>query len=340
LIRLSDYPKKGFFSGLPRRAERYLLRPREWDANDWAGNSALYKLGTSNSWADLCFERGEVHFGHPSVSHEMAERADRNEIIRRRIEQGRTPTAPADDARQIIDFHTLGPQCLWVTFARGHLWWTFANSEVVWLGGDGSFHGVWMRKCIRGWRNTDIHGGLLKMNALSTRLTRVAAYRRTICGVESKDYLIRRINGVSEPLLVKAAEARKVLVQVTSDAIASLHWADFETLVDVVFARSGWHRTSHLGGRLKTIDMAIDQPTTGERAAVQVKSTADQASLDEYIARIDEMGTYSRLFFICHTPSGNLSAGDRPDAHVWDGRAFAETVVRLGLQDWVLEKIA
>lgn len=298
------------------------------------------KLGTSNGWADLCFERGEVHFGHPSVPHEMAQRADRNEIIAKRIEQGRGPAAAADDARQIIDFQILGSNCLWVTFARDHLWWTFADAEVVWLGGDGSSHGVWMRKCIGSWRNTDIRGTPLQMSALSTRLTRVAAYRRTICAIESEEYVVRRINGVSEPLLVKAAAAREALLQVVCDAIASLHWADFETLVDVVFARSGWHRTSRVGGSLMTIDMALEQPTTRERAAVQVKSNADQALLDQYIARIDQMGTYSRLFFVCHTPRGNLTARGRPDVHVWVARSFAETVLRLGLQDWVLEKIA
>lgn len=298
------------------------------------------KLGTSNSWADFCFERGEIHFGHPSVPHEMAKKADRNEIIQRRIEQGRTPGSAADDARQISDFHTLGSKCLWVTFAKDHLWWTFAEPDVVWLGGDGSSHGVWMRKCIGEWRNTDICSVPLRMGVLSTRLTRVAAYRRTICAVEAREYLVRRVNGASEPLLIKATAAREALLQVICDAVESLHWADFETLADVVFARSGWHRMSRLGGGLMTIDMAIEQPTTGERAAVQVKSTADQALLDRYIAQIDEMGTYSRLFFVCHSPRGNLSAGNRSDVHVWAGRGFAETILRVGLQDWVLEKIA
>lgn len=298
------------------------------------------KLGTANHWADLCFERGEVHFGHPSVPHEMARRADRDEIIQRRIEQGRGPRAAADDARQIIDFHTLGPKCLWVTFARDHLWWTFSDPEVDWLDGDGSSHGVWMRKCIGGWRNTDIYGKPLRMGALSSRLSRVGAYRRTICAIEAEDYLVRRINGVSEPLLIKANAARETLLEVICEATAQLHWADFETLVDVVFARSGWHRVSRVGGLQQTIDMAIAQATTGERAAVQVKARAGQDELDQYITSCDEMGTYSRLFFVCHSPHGELSARDRSDVHVWARREFAETVLRLGLQDWVLEKIA
>ena len=30
--------------------------------------------------------------------------------------------------------------------------------------------------------------------------------------------------------------------------IAELHWADFEIMVDLIFARGGWQRTSVLGG--------------------------------------------------------------------------------------------
>ena len=95
-----------------------------------------------------------------------------------------------------------------------------------------------------------------------------------------------------------------------------------------------------MGGRQKTVDLALEQATTGERAAVQVKSRANQKVLDAYVARFDEMGTFNRMFFVCHSPAGALKAPDRPDIHVWAGRDFAATVPRLGLHDWVLEKVA
>ena len=51
-----------------------------------------------------------------------------------------------------------------------------------------------------------------------------------------------------------------------------LHQDDFETLVDLIFARGGWHRVSALGGNEADIDLAVEQSLTGERAFVQVKS--------------------------------------------------------------------
>ena len=105
-----------------------------------------------------------------------------------------------------------------------------------------------MRKSIGGWRNTDINGKPLRIDNLSTKLTKVQFYKRTICGVEADDYLLRRINGVEEPLVAKSNQARDALLDVLTQAITSLQWKDFETLTDVVFARSGWHRASAIGG--------------------------------------------------------------------------------------------
>ena len=40
----------------------------------------------------------------------------------------------------------------------------------------------------------------MRIDSLSTRLTQVSSYRRTICGVGPKDYLLRRIEAVVVPL--------------------------------------------------------------------------------------------------------------------------------------------
>jgi hypothetical protein len=153
-----------------------------------------------------------------------------------------------------------------------------------------------MRRSIGGWRNFDINGLLLRIDSLGTKLTKVASYRRTVCAVEAEEYLLRRINGVIESLIEKSNEARNALLDIISEAIAALHWVDFETLADVIFARSGWHRTSAIGGTQKLFDMALEQATTGERAAVQVKSSATQKALDQFISQADETGTFNRLF--------------------------------------------
>jgi hypothetical protein len=297
------------------------------------------KLGEKGQWEDV-LDRGELPLKHAAVHHELALTGDRHVIKAHLVASGRDPRAAADDAREIVDFYTLGPDCLWITFARDRLWWTRADPEVIWQGGNGVDHGLRMRKAIGGWRDTDLNGQPLRTAGLSGSLTQSGAYRRTICSVAARDYLLRRINGIVEPIIERANSARKALIDITAEAIASLHWVDLETLVDIVFARSGWHRVSALGGSQKTVDLELEQPTTGERAMVQVKAKSTQAILDGYITWFDEAGTYDRLFFVCPCLAPRLLAPERSDIHVWAGQSFAVTVVKLGLHDWILEKVA
>ena len=299
------------------------------------------KLGRGGRWADAAIERGELHFGYKNATHELSLAGDAESIKKHLTELGRDNQAATRDAREVLDFYELGSDCLWITFSRDHLWWAFAAPEVTWIGGDGQTEGERTRKTIGGWHNTDIRGVPLKTNTLSTMLTKVGGYRRTICKVEAQDYLLRRINGLQEPFVEKSTLARDALIGAISEGLASLHWADFETLVDVIFARSGWHRASAIGGNQKLVDMELEQPTTSERGAVQVKSSAGQKTLDQYIVRIDDADQFDRFFFVCHSPDGELVApAGRTDIHVWAGRELAATVLRMGLQDWVFEKVA
>jgi hypothetical protein len=195
------------------------------------------------------------------------------------------------------------------------------------------------RKCIGGWCNTDINGLPICTDSLSTKLTKVANYRRTLCAVEAEDYLLGRINGRVESIVEKGNQAREAVLEIPTKAIPSLHWADFETLADLIFARSGWRRISPIGGSQKTVDLVVEHPVTDERAAVQVKSTAKQCVLDDFVHAADQSGKFDRLFFVCHSPTGPLaSPGGRDDVHLWSGRELAKTVLRVGLFDWVIEK--
>lgn len=303
------------------------------------------KLGKGGFWNDVSLDNDEIHFGFGGVSHEIGLLKNFDRIKEVQLKLGKSAGPAANDAREVFDFYNLGRECLWITFARGHLYWTFSDPEVFWLGDDGlgcdnPDHGQRKRSCI-GWSKFDGNGVPLRVDGLSTSLTKVASYRRTICRVtNSEDYLRRRINGLNDPLIQRASIANDSMLDVLDQAIAKLHQTDFETLADVIFARSGWHRTSALGGTLEFIDLAIEQPATGERGAVQVKSRADQAVLDDYIKRFDEAGTFERLFFVCHTASSVLTAPDRDDVHIWQGRKLSEQVFRLGLSDWVLQRLA
>ena len=173
--------------------------------------------------------------------------------------------------------------------------------------------------------------------SLSSRLTQVQAYQRTICKVSAAGYLLRRINGFEEPAVARARAARDEAVVAAEALIAGLHWADFEVLADLLLGRSGWRRVSALGGTQADVDLVVEQPATGERGFVQVKSRATQGVLDASIAAYRASGAYARMFFVCHSPAGRLSA-DGPDVHVMTDTALARRAIDAGLLDWLMER--
>jgi hypothetical protein len=296
------------------------------------------KLGPGGQWEKASLDQGELHFGHGRIPHELGLSGDHKKIKQLRVAQGEGWRA-ADDAREVVDFYSLGSDCLWITFARDHLWWTYCDPDVIWIGGDGLATDERFRKCIGGWSNTDINGVPIRMDSLSTKLTKVANYRRTLCAVDAREYLLERINGKINSMVEKADQARETVLEVLTEAIPFLHWADFETLADLIFARSGWHRISPIGGLQKTVDLVIEHPVIDERAAVQVKSRATQHVLNEFVDAADQSGKFDRLFFVCHSPKGRLtSPGGREDVYLWSGRELAKTALRVGLFDWVIEK--
>jgi hypothetical protein len=226
-------------------------------------NTVRYiKLGRAGCWEEVSIGRGELHFGTTEAPHDLVLQGDREKIRQHYLTAGRNPRAATEDAREICDFYFLGPDCLWVAFARGHMWWTLAEPNVFPHNAN-TAGGSRVRKCIDGWRNVDIRGNPLRMDGLSTRLTKVASYRRTICDIEAKDYLLRRVNAAVEPMVLRCTQARSVLVESIAEAIESLDWSDFETLVDLIFARCGWSRSSMLGGNMKLVDLVMEQPATG-----------------------------------------------------------------------------
>jgi hypothetical protein len=137
------------------------------------------KLGPKGRWAAQALARNELHFGYGKVTHDLAMEADIAKIRATLVEQGRDAQAATRDAQEVIDFYHLGADCLWITFAQDCLWWTFAEPEVIWLTKDLAVTGERVRKAIGGWRNTDVNGVELRTDSLSTRLTKVAGYRRT-----------------------------------------------------------------------------------------------------------------------------------------------------------------
>ena len=296
------------------------------------------KLGAGGSFSRSSLDRGELQLGYCEVPHDLCVAGNWDAILEHFSGIRKTLGKARDSMREIQDFYTLGPDCLWIMFAERFLWWAFAGQDVSWLDPDNNLTASRSRRTLNGWCNTNIRGEPLRMNDLTTRLTQVANYRGTICAVRATDYLLRKINAQEEPIIVGATSARAVMLSSAKDMIAQLHWAAFEIMVDLIFARGGWQRTSVLGGTMADIDLLIEQPTLGETASVQVKSRAGQAVLDEHVTYFATSGL-PRTFFVCHSPDGVLSTGGAAGVHLWTGDHLADIAVKSGLFEWLMDRV-
>jgi hypothetical protein len=124
--------------------------------------------------------------------------------------------------------------------------------------------------------------------------------------------------------------------------VTRLSWQDFEQLIDHILTRTGWARLSTLGKTREAIDVEAENLAVGEIAFVQVKSSANQNVLTDYVERFRQRRDfYARMIFAVHSPDGQLAPPTHmPEVQVWTGDRVAELVVRLGLGEWVENKLA
>jgi len=293
------------------------------------------KLGRGGRWVDVSLDRGEVHFGFSAVPHEVARTGDREEIRGVFLSKGMKPGVATGFAREVIEFYMQPRTTLWITFARDLLWWCFAEPEVIPLHTYPET-GVRMRKTVDGWHHQDRFGHDLRLQTLSTRLTKTAAFRATICRIDSRDYLLRRLNGDDDPAVSDLLAAQQGLRECLATLIQELHWRDFEIMIDLVFARLGWQRVSVVGETMRDVDLVLEQPITRERGLVQVKSAAHREELEQFAEAVEDMGA-ARAWFVVHSPRTTLGAGEGR-LEVWGVEHVARAVEKAGLVEWLIDR--
>lgn len=209
------------------------------------------------------------------------------------------------------EFYKLPQGTLWFTIADGQLRWAVAGGPVeVAVEPEEGQPRRWC-KTVDGWHAESLTGEALTAATLSSALTKVSSYQRTICSTAQADYLLRRIRGEVDPLVVRARALKSETASVTLEMIRRLQPDEFEVLVDLIFARSGWRRVGRLGGNQPDVDLLLEQPLTGRTGWVQVKSSCTQAVLDDYYSRFRQGSAAGDFFFVVHTTPGalRLSAG-------------------------------
>jgi len=154
-------------------------------------------------------------------------------------------------------------------------------------------------ECDRPWSNYSI-GGLrhLVMTELPGIVTATSGYKATVCEPKGWKEILRIIRNEEDADARAAALAREVYEGAVGKLVARLGYKDFEALVDLILSRTGWSRLAKLGGVTEGIDIAVENPAADEIAFVQVKSSANQTILDDYVSRFnDQRDYYARMIF-------------------------------------------
>lgn len=192
-----------------------------------------------------------------------------------------------------------------------------------------------------GWKNTDVEGNELRQEGLSSRLTKTAGYRGTICGLKEdvEEYLRNRLECKVSSDLVKAISSKSKLEKSIQPLIQFLTDGNFELLVELIFANSGWRKTTSTGGNQKTTDLDLYNPITSQQIWVQVKTKTDPKEFRDYVEKhYSDRSNFETMYYVYHTCNVGEILNEDPQISVWDIETVATQVVANGLVDWVLNK--
>jgi hypothetical protein len=297
------------------------------------------KLGRGGGWERECVDRGIVRFGTGSADPDRYRLATGGRWDDRRktfVKAGDSPGTATRFTNETREFFTDDGSTLWITFVEQWLYWAFLNPSAPVPHEDG--HGTY-RAVVGRWARMDLQGRDLTVQRLAGSLTKSASYRGTSFQLSSDpaNYVIGRINGEVSPVVGRAYAAISEIRTSALELVRLLQPRDFELLVDLIFTSSGWRRITELGRTQKTLDLAVELPSTGEQAWIQVKSETGKDELATYAEKLDAL-PYGRLFYIYHT--GKVGQSTDPRVVIIGPEKVAELVVDAGLVGWLIDKVS
>ena len=294
------------------------------------------KLGEKGIWEKWCLDNNAIRLGYDSGQHEESLNGDWEKVKKYWLNFRNGDKRVAQrDINQIRDFYELEEEDLWITFHQRKLYWCRASSIVEELE-----DGTRIRQTIGSWSNKDVNGNILAIENIDGRVTQVQNFRGTICKPKLGDYLVNKINGVSQPEVETAKENLKQLKESIKDLIRGLWWNDFELLVDLIFSNGGWQRISVLGKTEKDIDLDIFSPVTQKRAFVQIKSSAKLSDFENYRQKFLDYEQFDEMYFVVHSSAPDLKEEQNSEAniHLIDLDRIVDLVINSGLINWLITK--
>lgn len=295
------------------------------------------KLGRNGCWEADSIARGILRIGWSQQSTEDIRTGQWERIeAQLRAEQPDKPGVATTDLNRLKDIAESSPEDLWITFHGGKLWWTRLEAGPIESDAVSKF-----RRTAQGWHDCSLNGRLLVVNDLPGRIAMLQGFRGTACQVRDADLLARVLTGARSALAQRIEDGALALTGHLREAIAALHWKDFETLVDLVFRHAGWQRVSVLGQQAKGYDLELREPLIGNRYVVQVKSQAGLADVLHTAAQFAP-DDYRKVFFVVHSPAKDLLAGVDIPEHVElvPPARLARLALEAGLVNWLESKVA
>jgi hypothetical protein len=299
-------------------------------------NAYFIKLGAKGEWEANSISNGILRLGWGSIPLVDVLTGQWDQI---RVELSKEhPNASGTVTTDLNALKTLALSTVddvWITFHQSKMWWCRLEDTSMEEDGISKFRRVSGR-----WQSVDAKQQVLQAVNLPGALSRVQGFRGTMCRVLERETLRRVLNAVPSEEYQRLLLAQENVISLVANAIKSLHWKDFETLVDLVFAYAGWRRVSVPGEVMKFADLILEEPITRDRYLVQVKSSASKADFEKYAMQFGGMG-FRRFYFVVHTPTKELENITKQ----WDGvellagPALAAKVVAAGLVGWLLEKV-
>jgi restriction endonuclease len=293
------------------------------------------KLGEGGTWESSCLSEGTIRFGYHATPQDLCVQGQWERVrafwAQRRAKEG----TATNDARQIRTFFEASEDDIFVTFSKSYLWWCRPYGVPVFHSAE---DGSRLRQTVDGWRNTSIGGEPLLVSRLSGKLTKTQMYQGTICEVEERAYLLRRINDQQTPEVLEAEATEQILTKQILAMIRLLTPKDFELMVELIFSRSGWQRQSSTGGSQKTVDLDLLLPTTRERAFVQVKSRTNTAQFEKYAAEFAATDAHARMFYVWHT--GTVDRAAMAGITLWGPNVIGSKVLDAGLLAWLKDRVS
>ncbi|MGI9506250.1 MAG: hypothetical protein ACR2RE_24685 [Geminicoccaceae bacterium] len=299
-----------------------------------ANEAWFIKLGRNGCWEEECLRDGILRFGYFEASHNACLEGNWNAVRQAMLDLRGNQGTATSDTNQIKRFYQLDEMSLFITFCNGQMYWCRPQGPVTY---DPSSERK-ARGTVDGWHSSSLAGRPLSIENLSGNLLKVQRFQGTICCLNDHlKYISRKLNDKTLPEVSAALAAERDLEVAIIGLMRLLTWQDFELLVDLVFAESGWRRIGVVGRTQKTVDLELLQPITNERAFVQIKSCTRINELQDYIDTFTSAERYDRMFFVWHTGAIDL---DILGVTLIGPKRLAHLVQTSGLATWLREKVS